>query len=183
MKAMSHWVIVGLRANDLKRNSSHEFIIENICTAFGVTKEQLKDKTRKQEVLFARKAAMFYLRLKTRLTLVQIGKLFKRHHSTVIHAEVSHRDAIKVPDYYFKCKEFAELCGCEFNYPEPPTVEKPEKKPFKIRNKKYRKKCPGCGGYKERDLFENNRCDYCNSASNGVVMNDIARHKERVTNG
>lgn len=53
---------------------------------FGVPQTELKSKSRKNVVTWARQVAMYLARLYTLLPLEEIGKAFGRDHATVIHA-------------------------------------------------------------------------------------------------
>ncbi len=64
-----------------------EDIQKIVADVFDVTEEQLRAKTRKQEVVIARQAAMYLTKELTRLPLKTIGSHFGgRDHSTVIYA-------------------------------------------------------------------------------------------------
>lgn len=52
-----------------------------------VTVEQIESRSRMREYVIARQLAMYFIKIKTSMTLKQIGALFSgRDHSTVIHA-------------------------------------------------------------------------------------------------
>jgi chromosomal replication initiation ATPase DnaA len=64
-----------------------ERIAKVISKATGVSIEQLKDKTRKREIVIARQVAMYFVNNTTGYSLKSIGFWFGgRDHSTVIHA-------------------------------------------------------------------------------------------------
>lgn len=63
-----------------------------VCCFFGIEeKVLLKLKSRKRELVFKRFITMYLLEKKTSLRLVDIGKMFGNHYSTVING----RDVIK----------------------------------------------------------------------------------------
>lgn len=64
-----------------------DFIQKFVGENFGVTIEQMKDKTRKREIVIARQVAMYFAKEYTNMSLKSIGAHFGgRDHSTVIHA-------------------------------------------------------------------------------------------------
>ena len=61
-------------------------IIDATCLAFKIERGILFSTCRKWNLVRARNLAMYLIRQKTNLSLLSIGKLFKRDHTTVIHA-------------------------------------------------------------------------------------------------
>lgn len=62
-------------------------IINAVCMIYDVTYDQLRAPTRgKEEIADARHMAMYILRRHGNMSLNQVGKIFKRDHSTVAHA-------------------------------------------------------------------------------------------------
>jgi chromosomal replication initiator protein len=59
-------------------------IIDFVCRTYGLTREQLRSKSRKQQVVLARNTAFFLARTHTELSLAVIGERLGRRHSTVI---------------------------------------------------------------------------------------------------
>lgn len=59
-------------------------IINQVCTAFGLSREQLGSPSRKQEYVSARNTIFYLARKHTELSLESIGRLFHRKHSTVL---------------------------------------------------------------------------------------------------
>lgn len=59
-------------------------IIDFVCRTYGLTREQLRSKSRKQQVVLARNTAFFLARTHTELSLAAIGERLGRRHSTVI---------------------------------------------------------------------------------------------------
>lgn len=64
----------------------HYRIILHISEALGVSLADMRASTRKAEIVRARQAAMWALRHHTTLSYPEIGRLFDRDHTTVIHA-------------------------------------------------------------------------------------------------
>ena len=70
-----------------------DYIMKFVSEYFGVTIEQMKDKTRKREIVVARQVSMYFAKEYTNMSLKSIGSHFgNRDHSTVIHAIQSVND-------------------------------------------------------------------------------------------
>ena len=70
-----------------------DYIQKFVSEYFAVTIEQMKDKTRKREIVIARQVAMYFAKEYTNMSLKSIGNHFGgRDHSTVIHALTSVSD-------------------------------------------------------------------------------------------
>ena len=70
---------------ELKKFSIAE-VQEKVCTHFGISLEEIQSKKRVRHVLKARQIAMFISAKLTTCSYIEIGKYFKRTHSTVIHS-------------------------------------------------------------------------------------------------
>ena len=60
-------------------------IIDEVCAKHGVSRKILRSTSRDRKIVNARRECIERLKTETRLTLVEIGKLLNRHHSSVIH--------------------------------------------------------------------------------------------------
>lgn len=78
-------------------------IISAVCIGLQIDNRDLVGKSRERDISDARKIAFRLLRDLSRLTLVQIGKLFGKEHSTVVHALTSF-DELYQFDPAFKAK-------------------------------------------------------------------------------
>lgn len=68
-------------------NISVDLITSNVCQYLQVDENKVRDKTRKQEIVFARQLCMYFSKELTKMSLKNIGLHFGgRDHSTVIHA-------------------------------------------------------------------------------------------------
>lgn len=76
-----------------------EIIINAAAAAFGVTVEEMKSKTRRREVAYARYTAMRLIRENTKLLLSEIGELFGRDHATALHGIRRHSELRVYEDY------------------------------------------------------------------------------------
>jgi len=73
--------------HDIDSEVGVDYIQKTVSEYFKVTIDQLKDKTRKKEIVMARQLAMYFSKEYTSLSLKTIGYHFGgRDHSTVIHA-------------------------------------------------------------------------------------------------
>ncbi len=59
--------------------------IYDCCDALDVTYSELKGKSRKQDVVFARHCVSHCLRVREKKSYGDIGKLFNRDHATAVH--------------------------------------------------------------------------------------------------
>ena len=84
-------------------------IIQFVVARTGITRDELKSKSRKREIVNARQGGMWLLCYFTDSSLNQIGILFGgRHHSTVIHSrdEVDDKLGLISDKSYLWVKEF-----------------------------------------------------------------------------
>lgn len=77
-------VLSGLPSNRLPRPTIHQ-VMTATATAFGVPLLRLQGKQRSQDLVLARHVAMYVCREVTGRTLKEIGKEFRRDHSTVTY--------------------------------------------------------------------------------------------------
>ena len=82
-----------------------EITIKAVCEMFGITRDHLKSKSRKEEIVAARRIFCMIVKKSTILSTTKIGRYINRDHSTVIFA-------IKTGEIYEKhWKPFAEAVG------------------------------------------------------------------------
>ena len=60
-----------------------EKIINDVCSLYGVTREELVSPSRLQSLFFARVMTGYFLARYSQLTLSDIGKIMNRNHSTI----------------------------------------------------------------------------------------------------
>lgn len=70
-------------------------VLKTVCKHFSVTLVQLKSKRRDRLIAWPRQLAMHYLFFHCGINKVQIGKMFNRDHTTVIHSLRTIRDLMK----------------------------------------------------------------------------------------
>jgi chromosomal replication initiator protein len=61
-------------------------IINDVCDFYGLTPAQIKGKCRLRSYVKGRFISMYLLRRRTGLTLKEIGRMFHRDHTSIIHA-------------------------------------------------------------------------------------------------
>lgn len=83
--------------------------VEAVSNVTGVKRRHILGKRRFRRYTDARQMAMQIVRQSTRLTLTDIGRLFDRDHSTVIHATNSVKNLIAILDNYRD--EFNQILG------------------------------------------------------------------------
>jgi chromosomal replication initiator protein len=76
-----------------------EVIINTSCRYFDMPLETLQGKCRKREYVMPRQIIMYLLVNYTDMTYLNIGKLFNKDHTTVIHSKDTVKDLISVDDY------------------------------------------------------------------------------------
>ena len=70
-----------------------EYVVKTVCDYFQINETEIAKKTRKREVVYKRKIAMYFLKKYTFQTLKTIGERFgRRDHTTVIHSLSSLQD-------------------------------------------------------------------------------------------
>jgi chromosomal replication initiator protein len=83
--------------HDIETEVGIDYIQKTVAEYFHLKLEDLKDKTRKKEIVIARQVAMYFSKEYTNHSLKSIGYHFGgRDHSTVIHAVQSVNDMIDV---------------------------------------------------------------------------------------
>ena len=83
--------------HDIETEVGIDYIQKTVAEYFHLKVEDLKDKTRKKEIVIARQVAMYFSKEYTNHSLKSIGYHFGgRDHSTVIHAVQSVNDMIDV---------------------------------------------------------------------------------------
>ena len=89
----STWVEIQDKRNELV---SHSVLIFKVCQFYGVTVEDLKSKSKKREFVHARYFCWYFLQKVCSLTLVDIGKKFDKHHTTILTGIRDLKDYIKI---------------------------------------------------------------------------------------
>lgn len=100
---MSPYIIPGLKSKTIRSlmlptESNFQRVIEIVLEDSGKTKDDLKTKSRLQEISDLRMVCIWALRNNTTATLRQIGAYFNRDYTTVIHARDTIENLIKTKD-------------------------------------------------------------------------------------
>jgi len=83
-----------------KRNSTIEHILDKCAFAYGLSRADILMKSRTIERVHARQMAMIILKDMTSITLLGIGRIFNKDHTTVIHGIKAMKILIAVyPDF------------------------------------------------------------------------------------
>lgn len=78
-------------------------IREIVCNYFKVLPDDVQSAVRKRELVVPRQVCMYFIKLKTTLSLREIGGLFgNRDHSTVIYASNTVNDLIDTQRFFAK---------------------------------------------------------------------------------
>jgi chromosomal replication initiation ATPase DnaA len=75
-------------------------IMKVICTLTLLDWDQLKSKCRKRELNDVRQIAMWIIRKGTSMSFYDVGKVFNRHHATVLHAVKNVEGLIQTDNMY-----------------------------------------------------------------------------------
>lgn len=73
-----------------------EDLISRIAAAYEISIEDIHGRSHRPEIVRARHAAMYLIREHTELSYPQIGRLFNRHHTSVLHGVASIEGARRV---------------------------------------------------------------------------------------
>ena len=69
-----------------KQNLTAERIVDCVCKYYNVKKEDLLGKKKNKEIVEPRQICMYVICTMLEMSLLSIGQLFGRDHTTVIHA-------------------------------------------------------------------------------------------------
>ena len=96
--SMNYVIMPGLKNKTelpVSLKNSDQTIVLGVCEDyFGYTHPELDVRKRTRALTYARQVAMYLLREHTHLTLLQIGDLFHRDHTSVMHAIQKIKDLI-----------------------------------------------------------------------------------------
>jgi len=87
-------------------------IVDNVCDFYGLTTAQVKGKCRLRGYVKARFVAIYIIRKRTGLTLKEIGRLFHRDHTSIIHAVQTIEEVLSLRfdnDYQEEIKKLMEI--------------------------------------------------------------------------
>lgn len=91
------------------RARSLEEIMSETARAYGVTKEALRARSRKQSLVRPRQIAMYLARIYTDASLAEIGRAFSRDHTSVMYAiDVVQRRIVEKPQLRYELEALAQ---------------------------------------------------------------------------
>ncbi len=91
------------------RARSLEEIMAEIARAYGVTRDDLRARSRKQSLTRPRQIAMFLARRYTDASLAEIGRAFSRDHTSVMYAiDVVERRIVEKPQLRYELEALAQ---------------------------------------------------------------------------
>jgi chromosomal replication initiator protein len=85
-----------------------KIIQDIVCDFFGLTMEDLKQRSKRDEIKHPRQVMCYFLITNTSMTLQAIGRIFDRDHTTVIYAKRKIED---LSLYDSSVKEEVEIIG------------------------------------------------------------------------
>ena len=97
---MNYYIIPGLKYTE-PRTVSPDTIIKSVSKYLSISEIKMKGKDRDREYVIARQIAIWMLRKYTLLSLKNIGLLFNRDHTTVIHSVNTVDNFIQIKDNHF----------------------------------------------------------------------------------
>ena len=111
---MTYWTVPSRKLDkSLYNDQKHaNRIINEICDFYSLTHAQIKGKCRVRGYIKARFIAMYLLRRRTGLTLKEIGRMFHRDHTSIIHAIKTIEEVLSLKyenDYQDEIKRLLEI--------------------------------------------------------------------------
>ena len=91
--------------------------IRVVSELYGLTEREVRGRRRIRSVVDARQMAMRIVRETTSLSLHDIGTLFNRDHSTIIHAIKATENLLETSEQYRLDYEYAKNCYKQIVYP------------------------------------------------------------------
>lgn len=82
-------------------NLSNEFIIKKVCQYYKVEIDRVMSKRRFREITIPRQVAQYFMKRYTEQNLSEIGIVFDRDHTTVIHSIEVVQDLIDTDNVFF----------------------------------------------------------------------------------
>jgi chromosomal replication initiator protein len=111
---MTYWTAPSRKMSKILKNDQKHArqIIEDVCDFYGLTIAQVKGKFRLRGYVKARFVAIYIVRKRTGLTLKEIGRLFYRDHTSIIHALRTIEEVLSLRfdnDYQDEIKKLMEI--------------------------------------------------------------------------
>ena len=94
-----NWKSINGEVESLNEKLTND-MMKIICKLTLVDWEQMKTKCRKRELNDVRQTAMWIIRKGTSMSFYDVGKIFNRHHATVLHAVRNVENMIETDNMY-----------------------------------------------------------------------------------
>ena len=95
-----NWKSINGEVESLNEKLTND-MMKVVCNLTQVDWDQLKGKCRKREMNDVRQTAMWIIRKGTSMSFYDVGKVFNRHHATVLHA-VKHVEGLIETDAMYR---------------------------------------------------------------------------------
>jgi chromosomal replication initiator protein len=111
---MTYWTAPSRKMSKILLNDQKHArqIVDNVCDFYGLTIAQVKGKCRLRGYVKARFVSIYIIRKRTGLTLKEIGRLFHRDHTSIIHAVQTIEEVLSLRfdnDYQEEIKKLMEI--------------------------------------------------------------------------
>jgi chromosomal replication initiator protein len=83
---MNAYAIPGINRKQTNLNLA-EFIIDTVAMDWNIDREKLFEPTRQQRYVIPRHICMYLLRKKLKMNYCEVGRIFLRDHTCIIHAQ------------------------------------------------------------------------------------------------
>ena len=94
-----NWKSINGEVESLNEKLTNQ-IMSVVCKTTHIDWSELKSKCRKREINDVRQTAMWMIRKGTSMSFYDVGKVFNRHHSTVLHAVKAVENMIETDNMY-----------------------------------------------------------------------------------
>ena len=86
---MNYWTMPSVRERQRimkERLNYADNIVKEVCQYYSINADQVKGKSRLRDIVKARFMSIYLIKTETDFTLNAIGRMFNRHHSTILHS-------------------------------------------------------------------------------------------------
>ena len=90
---------------------SVETVINACAEVYGITPDQMKQKTRLRAIVEPRQIAMYLIRFAAKKNTVTAGSVFLKDHATVMHASRVVTSLMKYPEYRERYNQICDKIG------------------------------------------------------------------------
>lgn len=82
---MNYYTAPGIPRN-LRPTDPLAYVLKGCADVFGVTVSEIQSRIRIEEIAYARHASVYILRNRYKMSVAEIGRKTKRHHTTIINS-------------------------------------------------------------------------------------------------